>query len=568
MAQHKLSGGVEDLTFGMGTEQQQRQGAIYVITQIHAGVIPYSATQSITQKIDQVDSVVSSTRTDLTNHKNNLSNPHQVTPEDVGAAPVVHEHIIADVTNLQEELDSKSDIGHQHNVSDVTGLQTDLDAKMDDGDAFLKTEHVVASAGGLDAGKPIVLDNAGKLDPTIAGSGLIFVAMFEPTAGIEYPDDTGYTHGNYWGIKDVDESLGYTFVGGDLAGSTVFNGDAMVIGVDEWGFINIGIDPNIYYPLDGSVAISAPFAGGGQQLKNIAASTEVGDAVSHEQLDDYLPLTGGQINGVVDISADGVGLSVRPVTINAPSYVLGYAKDAVTNSWYVGRGFPDSDGITLGNFINGEPLDLHTIGGGAITANGEVIWDAGNFDPSGYLPLTGGTIDGQLTIEKDGAALIIQGKAGGSGSYIIGRAEDNIAQSWYIGRGSISNTVSFANYIAGESLNLNTNGGDINANGEVITTDDKLAAGLGNTPRGIAEIGAEGDPNTATDEYIMTSHINSPGTIGVTSFWHIRTQFYTNVDGNRGQVAISYSGDVGIMCVRHRFNDVWSPWSQLSNVVV
>jgi len=73
MAQYKLSGGVEDLTFGMGTEQQQRQGAVYVITQIHAGVIPYSSTQSITQKIDQIDSTSTATRADLDNHKFTLN---------------------------------------------------------------------------------------------------------------------------------------------------------------------------------------------------------------------------------------------------------------------------------------------------------------------------------------------------------------------------------------------------------------------------------------------------------------------------------------------------------------
>jgi len=62
MAIKKSAGGVEDLTFGMGTEPQMRAGRQVDITQINADKIPYSSTQSTKAKIDQVDSKVEAVR--------------------------------------------------------------------------------------------------------------------------------------------------------------------------------------------------------------------------------------------------------------------------------------------------------------------------------------------------------------------------------------------------------------------------------------------------------------------------------------------------------------------------
>lgn len=46
---------------------------------------------------------------------------------DGGLSP--HTHAISDITNLQAELDFKSEPGHTHTISDTTGLQTALDGK-------------------------------------------------------------------------------------------------------------------------------------------------------------------------------------------------------------------------------------------------------------------------------------------------------------------------------------------------------------------------------------------------------------------------------------------------------
>lgn len=44
---------------------------------------------------------------------------------------MVDQHPISSITNLQVELDGKSDTGHAHDIADVTGLQTELDGKAD-----------------------------------------------------------------------------------------------------------------------------------------------------------------------------------------------------------------------------------------------------------------------------------------------------------------------------------------------------------------------------------------------------------------------------------------------------
>ena len=270
----KTPGGVEDLTFGVGTEQQQRKGAIHTLTQINASYIPYSSTQSITAKIDQEVSKTDATRIDLNNHKNNKDNPHEVTPEDVGASPMIHTHEISDVNNLSETLDTKANT-------------VDLDTKADVGDSYLKTEHIQQSAGSADAGKPIILGGDGRLDPTIAGQGLTFIAMFTPTAGAEYPDNTGYQVGAYWGIEGVGS---YTFVGGDLAGTTLDDGDALVNGQDAWGYVLTSIDPSDFYRLDGTVAIMADFAGGGKKITNIIDGVAVTDGATVGQMNTALAL--------------------------------------------------------------------------------------------------------------------------------------------------------------------------------------------------------------------------------------------------------------------------------------
>lgn len=43
----------------------------------------------------------------------------------------INAHQISNIAGLQDELDSKSDIGHTHNISEIIGLEDELDSKVD-----------------------------------------------------------------------------------------------------------------------------------------------------------------------------------------------------------------------------------------------------------------------------------------------------------------------------------------------------------------------------------------------------------------------------------------------------
>jgi hypothetical protein len=161
------------------------------------------------------------------------------------------------------------------------------------GDSFQKSDHVRISSGTPDALKPIILNGSGKVDMTMCDcDALVFVAGWTPTPGNEYPDTTGYEFGAFWIIENVATT--YTFNGGDLVGRTCENGYVMIFGSDVWGLTRNSVSITAFYRVDGSIPITAPFAGGGQQLKSLADGTDPTDAVTVQQLgnQDYLPING------------------------------------------------------------------------------------------------------------------------------------------------------------------------------------------------------------------------------------------------------------------------------------
>lgn len=284
MSISKQSGGLEDLLFGLGSVTQLRKGQPLTITEINSSHIPYTLSVSVAQELTRQDSVDTSIRASIDNHRDNMSNPHSVTFEQLGASPLVHRHVISDIDLLKTELDDKAPLVHTHEINDIIGLETELNSKAYTGDIFLKTDHIVVSNGGEDAGKPLLLDSNGKLHPSVVSSGPYPVGSFTPTNGDEYPDTSTESVGAYWIIKDVDEVLGYTYLTGDLIGETVFNGNDIVYGATEWSIISIDLDVSDLYKLDGSQAITHPFSGGGQPFKNAAPATEAGDLIEYNQV--------------------------------------------------------------------------------------------------------------------------------------------------------------------------------------------------------------------------------------------------------------------------------------------
>jgi hypothetical protein len=71
------------------------------------------------------------------------------------------------------------------------------------------------------------------------------------------------------------------------------------------------------------------------------------------------------------------------------------------------------------------------------------------------------------------------------------------------------------------------------------------------------------DPNTAIYPYILTNHANTPNP---SSYWHIRTQFYSSIatGSNQAQIAIQYNGGSQVWA-RSKYGATWTAWARLDN---
>lgn len=164
----------------------------------------------------------------------------------------------------------------------VTSVNGQIGDVLLDDEYFTKTSFLDVSSGAGDAGAPVKLNSQGAIDASMMDvSAFYYVGPWTPTAGAEYPDTTGQTPGAFWAVQEL--SADYTFTGGELAGKTVSNGDFMVWAAAGWSIMVGEMNPLLYYKLDGTQALTAEFAGGGQQIKNIAAATEAGDGVEFDQ---------------------------------------------------------------------------------------------------------------------------------------------------------------------------------------------------------------------------------------------------------------------------------------------
>jgi hypothetical protein len=159
---------------------------------------------------------------------------------------------------------------------------------------FMKSEYIATSVGTADSGKPIITNQSGKIDSSLLTiDSLHYIAGFTPDdtnpPTSEYPDTTGYTYGAFWVVSGLPTiQSGYTFQSGDLIGQTVYNGDYMIFTESGWDRIDTGINILDLYLLDGSQAITGPFAGGGQQFKNAADATDDQDLVTKKQYETFV----------------------------------------------------------------------------------------------------------------------------------------------------------------------------------------------------------------------------------------------------------------------------------------
>jgi hypothetical protein len=230
---------------------------------------------------------------------------------------------------------SNRDASNSHSIGAITDLQTELDSKALDSTVFKINEHIDESTGISDSGKPIVLNSQGVIDVSmIDASTFYYVGPHDPSDPAnptgEYPDTTGESHGAFWVAQDMITAP-YTFTTGDLNGKDIDNGDFMVWGTGGWSIMRGEMNPLLYYKLDGSQALTDPFAGGSQQLKDIIDGTDDTDAATVAQVNERVLRTGDTMTGSLTVHGhfkvgNGVvynSMSVQATdTENAPLFFL------------------------------------------------------------------------------------------------------------------------------------------------------------------------------------------------------------------------------------------------------
>jgi len=281
---------------------------------------------NLTRK-DYVDSNIQLVQDDITNHINDFSNPHQITPSLIGASEEIHSHNISDIINLQDELNQKAPINHNHDISDITNLQDELDQKANISDIYLRSEYIDISNGSVDGGKPILLNSNGVIDVSmLETSTFVPQGSHDPSAGVEYPDNTGVDFGGFWYVDkldnptDVNPEPHYIFSSGDLQNKTIRIGDFMVWSASGWGIMAGEMNPQLYMKLDKSQHLDdngQPLVVNGK-VTYIQPGTTSGEAIEYQQwidannlqdteINNRLPLSGGDLTGPIIIDDGGIG---------------------------------------------------------------------------------------------------------------------------------------------------------------------------------------------------------------------------------------------------------------------
>lgn len=253
---------------------------------------------------------------------------------------------------------------------------------------------------------------------------------------------------------------------------------------------------------NGSVPATGDFNMNNHKITNLSAPTEYEDATNKEYVDSkvssagngkFLPLAGGTVTGSVSMSNNKITSLGNP-TIGTDAANKAYVDNAVSGA---GSGDFKADGSipATGNFNMANhkitnvtaPTETTDVANKAYVDNADiaVINNISKQVRDGFLPLTGGTLTGNLKVAADSASVTVEGNSG-AGMVVSGATNSGVPTGELIVQDSNQSNSSYIRLTA-------------SATGNEIACDSRLVINANEVDFGNIKVTGIATPTANTD---------------------------------------------------------------------
>jgi hypothetical protein len=382
------------------------------------------------------------------------------------------------LTNASRVLVKNQTTGHQNGIYN-SGPGAWTRATDSDTYAELAGGNVFVLNGTTNGGASFVCLNRATDGGTLGVTTISYSQNSSPTvnagAGLSKTGNTLFIPSNAVTLAMMAQAPANTLRGNNTGG-TANVADLTVSQVQSM----LGLGSAAYQP----TSAFAPAAGGGYVTKTgdtmSGTLTAVGFALDGNA---YYTLSGGNPFVVWDAGGDSLQyirgsniyrfsiggatvLDISTTAVNTPNTMQAgrFVSDGAVNQFqFRDRGNPGSDtnSFVVYNQTNALRLyasstgtDRYVFGPsqatfqpplnvvGTLSQNGNAVWHAGNLNPASYLPTTGGSLSGDLTIAKATPVLHLNGTTNSSAYFVL----NNTLRQWSVGMNGGPGTQTFVIY--------------------------------------------------------------------------------------------------------------------------
>ncbi|RLB79047.1 MAG: hypothetical protein DRH06_00060 [Deltaproteobacteria bacterium] len=295
-----------------------------------------------------------------------------------------------------------------------------------DSTAFGLVSDLISANTGF-ANQPIMTDASGFIDRSLLRiSAFNYIDVWTPTVDDEYPEPPvdPLTVGDFWIINGLGVGVIYTFIGGDLIGQEIIDGNLLGYGEGGWGIIHSSIEPNAYVLKSGDTmtgelilpeVVTSNYAAMPRSYADTRYLAVGGKAVDSGLLDGedstyyasqadlalYLPLSGTAANSQALDGIDSTGFLLAGGTAVDSQLLDGHDSTYFAQASDLANYLP-VDGVAVNSqLLDGLDSTAFLLVGG--TAVNSTLFDG--HDPSyfalasqlaGYLPILGKAADSEL----------------------------------------------------------------------------------------------------------------------------------------------------------------------------